>query len=119
MLKVQIFLILSVTFGSEAQTLIPNSVGRIIKDVGSSINPFNLNQHKQTNVYAQACQGIYLLQQDYFGYFGVITIANPDYSRNVLKMDMSLAARLSNVSRRATNRKPSAHNVSSQFKLKF
>jgi hypothetical protein len=68
----------------------------------STAQPYENYQNNQ-NTYpqvsqSQACQEIYSLKQDYSGYYGLITIANPDYSRNILRVELSLAARLTNVS---------------------
>lgn len=52
------------------------------------------------NYQPQACQGIFSLQQDRNGYFGLVTIANPDYYRNILNVELSVAARITNVSTR-------------------
>jgi hypothetical protein len=69
----------------------------------SNLNYQNNQNFQNQNVYpqnrqSQACQGIYSLQQDYSGYYGLITIANPDYSTNILRAELSLAARITNVS---------------------
>jgi hypothetical protein len=105
LLKVKIFLLFSVSFGAEAQLLIFNPFDRIFKAlIPETLSSRNIIQNNQNNqiVYpqvsqSQACQGIYFLQQDYSGYFGLITIANPDLARNVLKVELSLAAALPNV----------------------
>jgi hypothetical protein len=50
-------------------------------------------------VIAQTCDGIYSMRQDRYGYFGVVTIANPDYYRNFVIVDLTLAKSLSSVSK--------------------
>jgi hypothetical protein len=139
MLKLQIFLVLSVAFSSEAQTSSPNGIlGYLRSGVKEIENLFQFNGNgvstepqpeifvpfNRPNILApvqrvpvqsgqsQACQGIYSLQQDYSGYYGLIIIANPDYSRNVLNVELSLAARLSNVSRQSIKSKAFFLNIS-------
>ena len=55
----------------------------------------------QNNLYSssQNCEGIFSYEQDQNGVFGLITISNPDPFRNILKVELSLAAQLSNVRR--------------------
>ena len=45
----------------------------------------------------QNCEGIFSYQQDQNEVFGLIRISNPDRIRNFLKVELSLAAQLSNV----------------------
>jgi hypothetical protein len=138
MLKAQIFLILSVAFSSEAQISSPTGIlGYLRSGVKEIENIFQVNGNgvstePQAQIFvpinrpsvlnpvqrvparsgpSQACQGIYSLQQDYHGYYGLITIANPDYSRNVLNVELSLAARLSNVSRQSVKSKAFCLNI--------
>jgi hypothetical protein len=98
----------NLVYGSGQQTNFENySISNLLglRSTSTTAQPYQNNQNyqKNQNVYPQvsqalACQGIYSLKQDYSGYFGLITITNPDYSRNLLRVEMSLAARITNVS---------------------
>lgn len=47
-----------------------------------------------------SCDGIFSYRSDYGGNYGLLSINNPDYSRNNLRVEMTLAARLSSVSQK-------------------
>ena len=46
---------------------------------------------------ASVCSNVWSYNSDQSGNFGLVTINNPDYNKNVLKIKLSLAARLQSV----------------------
>lgn len=80
-MRLQIYFLLSFTLQNEAQ-LVTNY-------------PFS-----GTKQQLQVCQGIFSLVQDQNGIFGLVTIENPNYFRNILIVELYLATRLTDVSKR-------------------
>lgn len=109
MLKLEILFLLTVSSLGQAQ-IFPN-FNRVVDTfnqyTGNILNPNEQSQGSQlsyptqlqSNFYSssQNCEEIFSYQQDKNGVFGLIKISNPDRIRNILKVELSLAAQLSNV----------------------
>lgn len=55
------------------------------------------NYQPQPSYQSSMCDGLWSYQSDYTGNFGLLSIPNPSYEKNVLRITLSLAAKLSSV----------------------
>lgn len=61
-------------------------------------SPNNNNANHQTSSSSQSCDSLSSLQQDYNEKWGLITIPDPFYLKSVIRVSLSLAAKLQTVS---------------------
>lgn len=66
----------------------------MVSSLGWAQNYHQIQSRNTDPVLSENCEGIFAYKQDQNGVFGLIRISNPDWSKNVLKVEFSVDAHL-------------------------